>query len=1048
MNNGFKPRYPQPHWTLLTRTFSLIALFLLCTGLSTGFAANLLMNPGFETGLTDWSAALRGGVATIVTNASEAHSGNAYCSTLTPAGWSSIAQGSSQGGWAGSGVDIPVSSQKFYQLSAWVKVPGASGGAQDVVLRFRFQPSGDRWDVGQQTITDENWHQLVGPWLNPRAGDNLLGYFEVHGLATNGVTLNVDDCSVLESDGCAIAGVVKDNSGNPMEGALVQLKQAGTVLKTTTSLSDGTYTFNVEPVEGGVYDLNASKLNYSSPAADVSVTTVAPPAVATAANLVLTALPMVTVSGVVTSAGQPVAAASVNIASGIDSLSTNTATDGKYSFRVAASVAYTITASRLPLASAPQYIAPTADLTVNFALTSATVVGLYADGLTAGPISIWTNAGTLGGRFELLGATTPVAGAKGQFKAVNFNNNPMVLSNFLTGGFITAPAEITGVAGNYTVSAWLLDPDPVLPDQQTYVSWAKRGGPNGSNCEMVYGINPVFGAAGHWGAPDMSWGTTPPTGGTWHNVMITWNGSVESAYIDGVLALSQTKTLDIAVDLPIVLGSGYDFDSGSMVITPGIPFSGYIAQLEIMSAPATAQDAARLATLSPPMLPIATIKGKVVTSDGSTNAGFSIRVMNPSGATEASTTTGSDGSYSCSVAAPGTYAVKATKLGYVTMPAPQTNSVLVGDTKTLADFTATPSTITGVLKDSVTGNPIYNGVVQTGDPTGPAVVTAADGAFTLPALGCGGVDVYADAVNYAGRLLLVTGTGNVPKNIALTAGVEPASYNGNMEDLVNPQPAQWAFVPWGTVGSIDWSASPTAKTGTQSLFYCPTDSPVEYDGINKVIPLTPGYNYNFYFSAKADPEVLRWQPLVEFMDATGGNWDGFVSADPSYYEYAHTPPYNWHTYFNWFDRSGTRTGSPVRWTPLPNQTECHFIFLYEASAGVLPPAGKGCYIDDLVLDAVPNNMVVETVGPDSTTPPAPTITSVTFPPGGVPTFKFISASSAYQYRMVYRNSLATGSWTPVNGTWTLGNGSELTLTDPTPGADAQRFYRVETQAKP
>ena len=114
--------------------------------------------------------------------------------------------------------------------------------------------------------------------------------------------------------------------------------------------------------------------------------------------------------------------------------------------------------------------------------------------------------------------------------------------------------------------------------------------------------------------------------------------------------------------------------------------------------------------------------------------------------------------------------------------------------------------------------------------------------------------------------------------------------------------------------------------------------------------------------------------MIEFQDASGGNWDGFVSNDPAYYEYAHTPPYDWHTYFNWFDRGGTWAGVPVRWKPKPQQTEVHYIFLYEHRHCQRDPgqsacrSGKGCYIDDLVLDAVPDSIPVETVGPDGPAP--------------------------------------------------------------------------------
>jgi hypothetical protein len=769
------------------------------------------------------------------------------------------------------------------------------------------------------------------------------------------------------------------------------------------------------------------------------------------------------IHGTVSSGGTGVNGASVSFTSttGGGSARTVSATVGgvlgSYSIEVPPDT-YTVTASLLPLSAPPQEVVASGDVSLNLALENVLLVGVYADGLPPGPLNTWANKGTLGGQFELLGTTPPTAGSQGQFKSVNFSNNPMVLSN--ASGFVTAPATINGPLATYTVSAWLFEPDPVLPDQQTYISWAKRDGPGGSNCEMGYGTNPSYGATGHWGdAADMGW-ATPPTGGTWHNVIVTWDGSagVESAYIDGAFSKSEAKTLDIAPDLPIVLGSGYAFDG--TVISPQIPFSGYIAQVEVIGVSATADEAARLASLNPRPLPIAILKGNVVTTDGSTKSGFKITLTDNAGAVQAAVVTGADGTYNCAVAAPASYTVKAAKLGYVTMPAPQARTVAVGETATLTDFTATPSTITGILKDVATAMPIYNGVVQTGDdPANPAtaVITDAAGAFSLPGTGCGGVEVYADAINYTGRLLLVTGTGSVRKDIALTAdptetsGADPRGLNGDMEDLVGDQPAQWQFAPWNTAGSIDFMASTVHKAGSQSLLYTTTDSPAAYNGIVKIIKLKPGYTYNWWFSAKADPETLRWQPMVEFDNGLpdsdpGYIWDGFVSADPSYNEYAHTPPYDWYTYRLWFDRNTTRNGASLRWKPYPGVTQCWFKFLFEPADGQLPPAGKGCYIDDLVLDAVPDNLAVETVAPDGGVPPTPVLPPSGFKVvSGVPTFTF-EGTTGFKYRIVWKNSLADLAWAP--GAWSavVSATGPLTITDPTATGQPHRFYRIEASA--
>ena len=1067
---------PRHGWQFIRATASFLFLFL-CTGLSTALAVDFCVNPGFEDGTGNaappWS--FWGGTGGAVANP--------FVGTANPSPrvWSNF----------GNPTYVNVASQNnmnlildttgtvTYHVHAMYYVPSSeivSNAIPRAAIRFSCDtPPGTTYAAGAPfllddasdtaTIAPDGWVTFDFDWSST-SGCGHLNYMSFrlygHDPDTNARRDNpggyFDNCQ-MSSDAYRndIHGVVKDNLGVGVPGATVALNNAYALIETKTTAADGSYAFTTM-VPYGDYTVNASKFTYTPNSTPLTLSA----ASASAPDITLTkAGGLVHIRGTVTQGGAGVNGVPVTATSTTGGASGETVTStiggvaGSYSIEVPADT-YKVTATLLPLAAPAQELAVSSDVTLDFALESVLVVGVYADGLTAGPLTTWTNKGTLGGEFEVLGTNPPVAGSQGQFKAVYFNNNPMALGS--AGTLLTTPAAITGPNANYTVCAWLFEPDPVLPDQQTYISWAKRGGPDGSNCEMVYGVDGTWGAAGHWGAPDLPWGT-PPTGGTWHNVIVTWDSAagVEADYIDGVFSAQETKTLAIAPDLPIVLGSGYWWDGTT--ISPDIPFSGYIAQVEIFGVPATAEEAARLASLNPPMLPIATLKGKVVTTDGSAKSGYTITVTDNAGAVQASATTGADGTYSCAVAAPGSYTVKAIKSGYVTMPAPQTRTVAVGETATFADFTATLSTISGILKDSVTGKPINNGVVQTGDATGPAVVTEADGAFTLPAVGCGGVEVYADAVNYAGRLLLVTGTGSVHKNIALTAGPEPASYSGDMEDLVNPQPAQWIptwgapWGPWGATGTIDWSASTNAKTGKQSLFYTPTDTPEEYAGILKAINLVPDHSYNFYFRAKADPEVARWQPLVEFSDASNNNWDGFVSADPAYYEYAHMPPYQWHTYLLWFDRASTRNGPAVRWTPLANQTECHFIFLYEgsdANTGVnpdgtpsrLPLAGEGCYIDDLVLDAVPNNLAVETVSPDLIPPPPFPLTGFSMS-GGVPSFR-VPTTLSYQYRLVYANEVTDAVWTPI-GTWTPGTGTEITLSDSSAVGQAHRFYRLQVQ---
>ncbi|MFO1514695.1 MAG: carboxypeptidase regulatory-like domain-containing protein [Verrucomicrobiota bacterium] len=947
--------------------FVAAALFLL----NPAQGANLLTNPGFESGQTGWSGVVRGSTATVITNPAIAHSGNNYISNYNAGGWSSASQGDSRGGWS-TGVTIPVSDAKFYKLSAYVKVPGASTTPQDITLRYRFEPSANRVDVGQQTIATENWTLLESGWISPGAGDTYMSYWEVHSVA-NAVLFYADDCALEESDGSAITGVVKDDAGTPVVGAQVQLKLTGTTVKTTTSTTGGAYTFQVQPVAGTAYTLNATKLNFASPAVDVDVTSVAPPAVATAPVIYLTNLPTVIVSGGVTNNanGAAVAGATVTILGSSGSQTTTTASNGKYSFTVAANANYYVTARKLPLSAPAQLINPTASTTVDFSLSSALLVGVYAEPLTSGSLSVWANAGTLGGQFVPFSATTPVAGQSGIYKAVGFNNNPMILTNTATGGLITAPADITGASASYTVSAWLFDPDATLPDQQTYISWSKRGGPDGSNCELGYGVNGAYGAVGHWGAPDMGF-TTPPSGGAWHNVVVTWDflSGVESIYIDGALSKnSPVKSLDIGAGLPIVMGSGYWFDTGAGAVSAtDIPLAASIAQLEVFGMPATAAEIAGLYTNNAPVAhTTATISGSVATTDSTAPSGFTVTATDGGGTVAAQAVTAGGGTYNL-VVAPGTYSIKALKSGYVTMPAPQSATVGAGGTASLAVFTATPTTVSGTLVDAATGAAIYNGVVQVGGKGGVAMITDQTGAYSLPGTGCGGVEVFADALNYHCRNLLITNSGALSKKIALTAQVETGVVaNGGFEESAGGLPASWiqGWDPAAPPTVTEFWTTNAPYSGTNSAF---VTGAAAFEPLSQFIPSDAASVYNCYCKAVGTNMAAAgtvWFPMFAFRNSALDELKGWISGEPAPYEgWTHSAPPTWMQYLQFHTYSGDATQPFVRIAPPAGAVWLSATFCFTGSALT---SDQGVLVDDVVMDKVPAVVPLETVAPDPTT---------------------------------------------------------------------------------
>lgn len=957
---------------LLQKVVGLFFVLCLGVGMNTALAVdtNILYNSGFELGQAGWNGAVRGGTALVITNAGVAHSGAAYISNYNVGGWSSCNQGGSNNNnvaaW-NTGVSLPVSDAKFYQLSAWVKVPGASVTPADITLRYRFEPSGNRVDVGQQSISTEGWTQLQSGWISPGVGDTYVGYYEVHSVA-NAVVFYADDCAMTQSDGYAVTGVVQGTNGSPVVGATVQLKLSGNVIKTTTSGVGGAYTLAVQPVVGDVYEVNASKVNFQSPATGVSVTSAVAGTVA--APIVLTNIPVGIVSGTVTNVttGLPVAGATVLIRGDAGNLTTTADGSGNYSIQVASELGYFISASKFPLSSSAQVVTPVADttVTVNIGLEDSLLVAVYSRDLTNlannASVNSWTNRGTLAGKFVPAPgvASSPTYVQQGLYKAANFKSTPMILTN--DSGVIPAPGTITGNSANYTVSAWLYD--GALPSEQSYISWAKRGGPDGTCAQINYSVNGSYGAVTHWGAPDMGFASAP-TSGTWHNVAVVWNSAtgVETLYVDGVLDKnSPVKTLDIGAGMPVILGAGYwNADGTAQDVQLGqFNVSGaFLAQVEVYGSAATAADVFKLSTNAPPAFPVGTVAVKVVTSDASSSQNFNVTVTTGSSSVAAAGTTDVNGNYATAVP-PATYTVKVSKAGYVITPGTQSAVVANGTTNVLGNFTASPASISGVLVDAANGLPIYNGIVQVGGAGGAAVVTGTNGTFSFSAAGgAGGVEVFADALGYHCTNLLVTSSGGLYKKIALVAQTETGSVtNGGFESVAGDPltPTGWTENSWSP-GSLIYSSSTNKYSGNYSVFVSATGG---YAPLSQYLQLTPGSVYNCYFKAKADTNNHLWFPMFSYRDSGDGEIKGWISGEAGYSEYIHAPPLQWMQYLNFKTYSGDSTQPFVRIAPPAGATVIAATFCWDTA----PDTGTGVYVDDVVMDAVPASVPLVSTTPD------------------------------------------------------------------------------------
>lgn len=165
----------------------------------------------------------------------------------------------------------------------------------------------------------------------------------VSGAIEYGEIVRVD----LRVTGGAIEGTVKDQDGNPVEGAEVSIN-IGEVKFTTTTDSEGNYVLNDLP-EGRDYTMTASKDGYES--ASLSDADVTIGQTTSGMDMVIT-MNSGSISGQVTDDdGNPVQGAAVSVVDGSRTRTAVTDAEGKYTIvNVTAGSGYTVTASK------PEYL--------------------------------------------------------------------------------------------------------------------------------------------------------------------------------------------------------------------------------------------------------------------------------------------------------------------------------------------------------------------------------------------------------------------------------------------------------------------------------------------------------------------------------------------------------------------------------------------------------------------------------------------------------------------------------------------------------------------
>src|SRR6185295_2447577 len=121
----------------------------------------------------------------------------------------------------------------------------------------------------------------------------------------------------------------------------------------------------------------------------------------------------------------------------------------------------------------------------------------------------------------------------------------MQLVDGIGGALIPPPDGIVGPNATCSVEVWAFNPSVV--NEETMVSWGKRGGPDGSNLSFNYGSDGRWGAIGHWGNPDIGWNNSggSPAARHWHHLVYTYDGTTTRVYADG--ALSNMEVLGAGV---------------------------------------------------------------------------------------------------------------------------------------------------------------------------------------------------------------------------------------------------------------------------------------------------------------------------------------------------------------------------------------------------------------------------------------------------------------------------------------------------------------------
>jgi hypothetical protein len=439
-------------------------------------------------------------------------------------------------------------------------------------------------------------------------------------------------------------------------------------------------------------------------------------------------------------------------------------------------------------------------------------------------VTSWTNSGTMGGSFvrasaspyNIYGISTslpPFLADKGGF---NVPNSPDGLRCLIS--TVATPAALSG-ANLWSMEIWFWVNTGPRTDRRKFFAWTENQPDDGKNAGK-FGEGPwaVMNAASQYISvpPDMLWDPADsgagPSIGVWHHGVVTYDGTTENVYLDGVPKNTQTVALNISPLLyyPILF-------SGLIEATPAsgsASMNGAIAALRVHSGALTAGMVLNNYTLGIAALPgpTYTISGTVSTYDFADPVGALVQLKVGANVV-AIQTVPSDGAYSFSVS-PGTYTVRASKAPYLPIESSDivvTTSNVTQDIVLLQDTTPPVWASGWPLADFVTTSG-FTARAKTNEVCNAYYVVLADGA-TAPSPAAMKTQTVPGALK-SGSMVLATANTEVTADVT---GLTPNSFFDVWfvaEDPAGNLQASPVKVDVGTLdGPVEW-AGPKFKATT------------------------------------------------------------------------------------------------------------------------------------------------------------------------------------------------------------------------------------------